>query len=233
MIPSIETIEQITQEYFDENFAPQEVADDVAPAPAPTDLYKNSATVRYDESQKTRPHGGSSLVKAVTQSVVDGDGAEGLAHAYRRAKSDSELYKSRGESQRAEIAKQQYMEEHFLPAVEVVVNYASPDELLNCKDALSTLDKYVLGVGSGRGYTASYVRTAYKDMLGQDLKGSFNQSDAVVSEQVCKIRMLADMNDIRTAVGLAKKIKKAIDNGEHIASEDDYALIGRVAAYGD
>lgn len=200
-------------------------------AEAFVDIYQNGANKVREESKKIRPNGSSTLVKAVTRAVVDGDGAEGLAHAHKRAKDDSDIYRRRGERDRAEVAKQQYMEEHFLPAVETVISYTSPDELLNCKEALSALDKYVFGTGDSTGYTASYVRSAYKDLLGQDLDGRFDQSDPAVTDAVRRIRFLANRDDIRTAIGLAKRIKKQIDDGEHLASDADYSLIGRLVAY--
>lgn len=213
----------------DQPQAPSDVAQGSTISPA--DLYKANTDTRRAESKKVRPNGSSTLVRAVTRAVVDGDGAEGLAHAHKRARDDSDIYKRRGEHDRAEIAKQQYMEEHFLPAVETVISYTSPDELLNCKEALSALDKYVFGTGDSTGYTAAYIRSAYGDLLGKDLDGRFGQSDPVVVDTVRRIRCLANRDDIRTAVGLAKNIKKQIDNGEHLASDDDYALIGRLVAY--
>ena len=211
---------------------PSQADDKEAPTPyVPTDIYKNNQSVRREESRKTRPNGSSALVMAATQAVVDGDGAEGLAHAHKRAEDDSELYRKRGEHDRAEIAKRQYMEEHFLPAVETVISYTSPDELLNCKDALSKLDKYVFGSGNSTGYTAAYIRSAYGDLLGQDINHRFGESDPTVVEAVRRIKFLADSDDVRTAVGLAKQLKRQIDDGQHLAADDDYALIGRVAAY--
>lgn len=192
------------------------------------DVYEDNRRKRRENAKKRFPKGSSALVKAVTQSVINGDGAEGLSMAYKRAKNDSEYYKDKGEKDRQEIAKQQYMEEHFIPAIEVVVNYTSPDELLNCSEALKALDKYALGVGRTAGYTAAYVRQAYGDQLGQ-VNG---KSDAVVIDEVRRIKKLADKGEIRVAVGIASRIKKQIDNGDRMADDDDYALIGRVAAYG-
>lgn len=205
------------------------------PAPyVPVDIYQRNQNARIEEFNKKRLRGSSTLVKAVTQSIIDGAvPGDGLAAAHKRAEEDSDSLKERGEIARAELARQQYMDEKFLPAVEAVVNYTSPDEVLNCKDVLSALDKYALGVGSQKGYTAAYIRQAYGDMLGQDLNGNLDRSDDAVREAVCKITKLADQDEIRTAIGIAKQIKKAIDKGEHIATDDDYALIGRVAAFGN
>lgn len=201
--------------------------------PEPVDIYKRDADARYEESKKKRPNGSSAIVKAVVKSVIDGDGVPGagLASARKRAEDDSDSMVERGERGRAEIIKKQYMEERFLPAVETVIRYSSPDELLNCKDALDALDKYAMGVGATNGYTASYVRQAYGDLLGKDLNGDTDRSDPYVKERVCTIRMLADRDDIRSAVGLAKQLKGQIDKGLHIATDDDYDLIGRVANF--
>ena len=132
-----------------------------------------------------------------------------------------------GDKARAKMMVQQYMEESFLPAVEAVVNYTSPDELLNCKEALSALDSMAIGDGSMKGYTAAYVRQAYGDQLGQ----KEGESDPTVVDAVRRIHMLVSDDQYRTAVGLAKKLKKSIDDGQNIASDEDYALLGRIVSY--
>ena len=125
------------------------------------------------------------------------------------------------------MVKQQYMEERFLPAVEIVVNNTSPDEVLNCRSALSALDKMALGVGSMSGYTASYIRQAYADQLGMKRGGS----DPTVVSEMRRIKLLVADDQIRTAIGLATKLKKQIDDGEHMAEPEDYAVLGRIVAY--
>ena len=128
-----------------------------APAWQPIDLYRHHQIKKMNNAKKEFPKGSRAIVKYATESVINGgDGREGLAHAKKRAEDDSELLKAQGYKDRAEIMKNQYMEEKFLPAVEVVVNCSSPDELLNCKEALSAFDKMALGVGSMSGYTAAY-----------------------------------------------------------------------------
>lgn len=204
-----------------------------APEPIPfVDLYQTGAKKMRDESKKIRPHGSSPMVAAVTQSIINGSGMPGLAKAYDRAEEAVEALKLKGEPGRADIMKQQYMEERFIPAVETVIRYSSPDELLNCKEALDALDKYALGVGKMKGYTASYVRQAYGDLLGKDLDGRFNKSDDAVQNAVFQIKAASAAGNIRNAVGIAVRIKEAVDNGKFLASDDDYDLIGRVAAYG-
>lgn len=209
------------------------VAQAAAPAPvrpqwAPIDIYRHHERKRLANSRKEFPKGSRALVAAVTETVINGkNGGEGLACAKKRAEDDSESLKEQGYRDRAEIAKQQYMEEKFLPAVEVVINYSSPDELLNCKEALSAFDKMALGPGSMSGYTAAYVRQAYGDSLGQKR----GESDASVSSEMRRIRALVDNDQIRTAIGAAQKLKRKIDDGEGMASPEDYAVIGRIVAY--
>lgn len=195
----------------------------------PVDLYQRDETRRIENAKKKFPNGSSKLVKATVAAIIDGDGVPmaGLAYARKRAEDDSESLMKRGEKQRANIVIQQYMQEKFLPAVEAVIEYTSPDELLNSKEALDILDKMALGLGSMSGYTASYVRQAYGNQLGQK-EGA---SDPAVRDAVRKIVMLSNNDEISTAIGMAKKMKRQIDEGEHIASDDDYALIGRVVAY--
>jgi hypothetical protein len=195
---------------------------------SPIDIYQSTATRRWEESKKQYPKGSSSLVRAVVKNIIDGDDySEGLARAKRMAEDDSEALKKRGEMPRAKLVRQQYMEDKFLPSIEAVIDYSSPDELLNCREALSALDEMALGDGAMKGYTASYVRQAYGNQLGKKQ----GESDPTVIDTVRRIRMLVDDDQYRTAIGLAKKIKKSIDDGENIASDDDYSLIGRVVAY--
>ena len=199
-----------------------------APAsPEPVDVYQRNQDRLYDVSQKSFPKGSSAAVNMATTAVVDGVGAEGLAKAYKRAKDDSDALKARGERGRAELVRQQYMQENFLPAVEIVVNSASPDEVLNSKRALEELDKYVLLEGAGKGYTASYIRQAYGNQLGQ----REGRSDHSVQSGVVRINSLLDNGDIRSAVGVASSLKKKIDEGSAMADDIDYELIGRVVSF--
>ena len=161
----------------------------------------------------------------------DGQRGAGLAPAYKKARDDSDFFKKRGEEDRAEIVRNQYMEEHFLPAVEVVIAYSSPDELLNCREALAALDQYALGIGKTNGYTAQYVRSAYGNALGEDYSARTGKSDDYITRIVYRIKMLANGGSNREAISLAVSAKKDIDEGTHIASDGDYALIGRVASF--
>ena len=227
-------ISQRLKESFNikEKPAKPEKSEDVNEMPVFVDMYQQDVNKMRAESKKTRPNGSSPMVSAVTQSIISGNGMPGLAKAYDRAKDTVEALKAKGEPGRADIMKRQYMEEHFIPAVETVIRYSSPDELLNCKEALDALDKYALGVGKMSGYTASYIRQAYGDLLGKDLNSRFNKSDDAVRNAVFQIKAASAAGNTRNAVGIAVRIKEAVDNGKFMASNDDYEIIGRVAAYG-
>ena len=82
-----------------------------------------------------------------------------------------------------------------------------------------------------KGYSASYIRQAYGDLLGKDIEDKFGASDPFVHEAIMRIKSLVFMDNIRSAVGLAKQTKERVDKGEHMASEDDYALLSRVANF--
>lgn len=193
----------------------------------PVDIYQRNQDRFYDVSQKSYPNGSSRGVNMSVYAVIDGVGAEGLAKSFKRAKADIDSLKERGERGRAELMRQQYMNEFFLPAVEIVVNSTSPDEVLNSEQALRELDKYALLEGSGKGYTATYIRQAYGDQLGQ----KEGRSDPSVRSDVMRINALLDNGQVRTAVGIANKLKDKIDRGEAMADDIDMDLIGRVVAY--
>lgn len=199
----------------------------------PTDVYKSRVKARRDELKKRYPKGSSAMVRVVAKSVLTGDGAAGagLAPHHKRAKDDSDYYRERGELDKAEIVRNQYMEERFLPAVETIIAYTSPDEVLNCKDVLSELDKFVLGTGRSDGYTAQYIRSSYNNALGEDLSARIGKSDDFIRRTVLRIKMLADGGMNREAISLAVSAKKQVDDGSHIANDEDYEIIGRVAAF--
>lgn len=197
------------------------------PTPELVDIYQRNQDRIYDVSQKSYPKGSSHVVNMSVYSVIDGVGAEGLAKAYKRAQDDVDALKDQGERGRAEIRRQQYMQEYFLPAVEIVVNSTSPDEVLSNQKALQELDKYTLLEGSGKGYTATYIRQAYGNQLGQQE----GRSDASVQSGVMRINSLLDNGEIRSAVGIANDLKEKINKGEAQADDIDFELIGRVTSY--
>lgn len=93
----------------------------------PLDIYQRNQNRIRDVNRKRFPKGSSKAVDMSVYAVVDGVGAEGLARAYHEAQEDIDTLKERGERGRAEVRRNQYMQEFFLPAVEIVVNSTSPD----------------------------------------------------------------------------------------------------------
>lgn len=197
-------------------------------APEPVDIYQRNQDRIYDVNQKSYPKGSSAAVNMAVTAVVDGVGAEGLAKAYKRAKDESDSLRTRGERGRAELARQQYMQENFLPAVEIVVNSTSPDLVLSNEKALQELDKYVLLEGSGKGYTATYIRQAYGNQLGQQ---QTNRSDPNVQSGVMRINALLDEGRVREALGIANDLLDKIKRGAAMADDADADLLGRVASF--
>lgn len=191
------------------------------------DIYQRNADRDALVNQKRFPKGSSRAVDMSLYAVIDGVGAEGLSHAYHEAKEDIDTLKERGERGRAEVRRNQYMQEFFLPAVEIVVNSTSPDEVLASKKALNELDRYALLEGSGKGYTATYIRQAYGNQLGRQE----GRSDPSVRSDVMRINSMLDNGQIRTAVGIASKLKDKIDSGGAMADDVDYELIGRVVSF--
>lgn len=195
--------------------------------PEPVDIYQRNQDRIYEVSQKSYPKGSSHAVNMSVYSVIDGVGAEGLAKAYKRAQDDVDALKDQGERGRAEIRRQQYMQEYFLPAVEIVVNSTSPDEVLSNQKALRELDKYAILEGSGKGYTATYIRQAYGNQLGQ-VSG---RDDPNVRDTIIRINSLLDNGDIRSAVGIANTLKEQVDSGKAMASDASYDLLGRIVSF--
>lgn len=193
----------------------------------PIDVYQRNQDRIYDVSQKSYPKGSSQAVNMATTAVIDGVGAEGLAKAYKRAQDDVDALKDQGERGRAEIRRQQYMQEYFLPAVEIVVNSTSPDLVLSNEKALQELDKYVLLEGSGKGYTATYIRQAYGNQLGQQT----SHSDPNVQSGVMRINALLDEGRVREALGIANDLLDKIKRGEAMADDVDFDLLGRVTSF--
>lgn len=193
--------------------------------PPPVDILQVQRDVQRDYAKKQFPRGARAQVNATINDVVNGAGTDSLARAYKRAKDDSEVLEEMGDHRRAQLVRNQYMQERFLPAVEVVVNFTSPDELLNSREGLKALDGYALGMGSMSGYTEAYIRKAYGDSLG----AMQSASSPNVTDAVMRINGYLDSDQMLSARALANKTKKAIDDGKDIASEEDYNLVAMVA----
>lgn len=211
----------LTQDFFKEVNAQPEAVEQ--PTQEPVDLYKDFTTKRYEMRKRPIPNGSRPKVAIAANAAL-----QALAPAYKKAKDDSDVLSSRGDKQRAEIIKQQYIQEEFLPAVESVITMNSVDEVIGNKDVLAKFDEYASLDGAGRGYTESYIRTAHEGETG-----SFSgTSDGEVRSEIIKINRLMDADQIRSAYGVARKIKERIDNGNNIASPDDYEYLQRIVLRG-
>lgn len=193
----------------------------------PLDIYKRSQDRIYENSKRKYPNGSGRAVEMSAYAVINGLGGEGLACAYRKAKDDVDMLKSKGERGRAELVRQQYMNENFLPAIEVVINATSPDEVLNSSKVLKELDNYALLEGAGKGYTASYIRQAYGNQLGN----REGHTEPSVRSEMARINQLLDEGQVRTAYSMADKLKKKIDDGAAMADDVDYSLLGRIVSF--
>ena len=190
----------------------------------PIDLYEVGVKDRRREGKLRYPKGSSKRVRQHAAEI-----AERLRPVYRRAKSDSDILKERGDTARSLMVIDQYMEEQFLPTIEAMILMDGVDEVLNSKEALRLLDEYVLlNAGSGSGYTRSYIMSLYDKFRGQ----TQSMSDHEVMKSIGKIRKLIEADEIRTAIALANKIKDKIDAGENQASDEDYDLIATIVARG-
>lgn len=228
MAISEEHIAEVTKKMFEEANLGREDADMVMDRTSvedvpmePVDYYQQAEKKRSQKINKPTPRGASTLTKEIATEEL-----EKLSKLKKRAEMDVEYWKARGDKERAQMAKDQYIEEHFLPAVEMVIIASTPDEVLNAKDILKEFDN--LSLQYGPGYTASYIRTAYGDQLGN----ASARSDGYVQSMVERIKFMSANDQIRAAFGTAKKLKEEIDNGEHTADEDDYEIITRVASIG-
>lgn len=221
-----EQIAEVTKQMFEEANLGRENADQVMDRtsvedipPKPVDLYQQSRDKMVTEMRKSYPRGASTLTKEIAEEALNG-----LAKQKKRVEADANYWKERGDKERSKMVKDQYMEECFLPAVEMVIIASTPDEVLNAKDILKEFDKQTFEYGPG--YTASYIRTAYGDQLGN----ASNASDGYVRDMVSRIKWLASSDQIRAAYGVAKQLKNEIDNGEHTSSDEDYEIITRVVS---
>ena len=216
-----EAAESMKMEFLAKSPDVESSKEDVDEVQEKVDIYQQNVNKRNDFVDKPKTHGATTLLnETATEVLAD------LGRAQKRAAVDSDYYRERGEDDRAQMVKDQYIEEKFLPAVEMLVIASTPDEVLNARDVLSKFDE--LSMEYGPGYTESYIRTAYGDQLGN----ASYQSDGYVRGQMERLAYLSASDQIRAAYNLANKLKREIDNGEHVSSDDDYEVISRVATIG-
>ncbi len=196
----------------------------------PVDILQQKRNEQYRASKLETPRGAAPKVAKNASGVLEGLGSiKSLSQSFRAAKHASERLTANGETARASMVRDQYMNEKFLPAIEALIGLNSIDELLNAKDVLKKLDELVL-IQGGRadGYTAQYIRSLYGSELGQIQ----THSDCYIRRSIGDMKVACARGNIRYAISLAKKMLDSVDNGEHSATEDDYQLISKVASRG-
>lgn len=198
-----------------------EATETASNVPQPVDTYQQA----FDERQaqfKPRTQGARPIIRKYLPDVVDR-----IKDSYQKAKDDTEYAKKIGDTKRAQMIQQQYMQDYYLPAVDAMVRLASKQDLLSSQEALDQLDEFVLVEGTrGNGYTATFVEQMYEDGMQPIV------SDGVVRKTLGRINKLCADDQIRAAVGMARDLKQKIDSGENIAVPEDYEIIQRVALRG-
>lgn len=188
----------------------------------PTDYYRSAKRERSSADRK-RSYGSRPYAKKILGRLQNSP----VKFGYQKAKDDIEYLKSVGDKQRAEMVRQQYMEDYYMPAVDAAIRLGSKADVLGSQDILDMLDSLVIVDGvRPNGYTASFVANLYED------GNAPSQSDIDVVEAVQKITRLCNEGNISSAIGTAKRIKERIDSGNSVAIPEDYEIIQKVAIRG-
>lgn len=190
----------------------------------PVDFYQQRRAARRDQPV-ARVKGASKKLMLDLESLLDG----GLEDAYRKAVDDSESLRAEGELARADMVRQQYMEESFLPLVDALIRLNSQEEVLASQDALETLDSLAMTPGGGKsdGYTSVYVSSMYEPVAEQVFT-----TDAEVADGIRRINALCNRGNVKPAIAIANKLLEGISMGENRATPDDYELIQKIALRG-
>lgn len=207
-----------------DNHSKEEGYDQPSPVQLPVDFANIMQRQRMKESTTPRPRGASPRVKADIEMM-----AHKIEREFNLAKDNAKTLAANGDTARARMVQDQYMNDTFLPLVEALTHIVPAEELMNAVSSLDILDKYVLTMGgSPAGYTKAFVQQLYSDGMGR----TEPRSDGMVEDAIRRIKGMVASGQIRTAVGLATKTKTAVDKGEHSASEEDYEILQKVAERG-
>lgn len=189
----------------------------------PTDylesVRRNNRQVQGRSSYGTRPY---------TKKILEQLEMSPVKQAYKKTMKDIEYLKSAGDKQRADIVRQQYMEDYYMPAVDAAVRLGSRQDVLSSKEILDSLDSLVILDGiRGNGYTASLVSNLYEEGEAPAI------SDVEVQHALKDIVRHCNNGNIGLAIGLAKRIKDKIDAGNNVAIPEDYEIIEKVVLRGE
>lgn len=221
----IEEITSNVEEFIDNIPVAEEESEEVIEeTPQPVDLYQERRRAMREPAPR-KGRGSSPHLMIDLADLLDG----GIQDQYKKVKDDSELLRAEGDTQRAQLLEQQYMNEWFYPTVDALIRLNSMEDLLANQEALETLDALAMVPAGARadGYTSVFVSSLYEGLPDQTLR-----SDAFVTDQIRRINRLADDNQMRAAISLAQNLQAQIDRGEHKAKPTDYEFIQRIALRG-
>lgn len=222
----MEDLDKRIQEANDEMVTEVEETEEIISSNQPTDLLQMQRNTWRDVEPR-QARGSRPKIKLDMTAVVN----SGIRQQYKKAKDDSDYYNSIGNKQYSSMVKQQYMQDYFLPAIDAMVKLNGMEAMLANKEVLADLDALTLLDGTrGSGYTEAFIRSMYKPE--QNAMSVVERSDAQVEQAVRDIKYLCETDQIGSAVGRASDIKRSIDNGENVASEEDYGIVQKVALYG-
>lgn len=218
----MEDIETKVTEFI--NNVPEPEAFEPEVAPQGGDLWQERQRT-MQKQQSDQVYGAKPKLGLDMNDLLD----RGVKQAYKKALDDSDFLRSQGETQRARIVEQQYMQDWFYPTVDALIRLNSMEEVLASQDVLEQLDELVIGPtsGSNAGYTSVYVSQLYEPVASQIFT-----SDAEVREGVRRLNRLCDDGQIRAAISFAKRLQQQIDRGANRAIPADYAFIQKIALRG-
>lgn len=149
----------------------------------------------------------------------------GIQDAYKKALDDSELLRAEGDTARAKLVEQQYMQNYYYPVIDALVRLNSQEEVLANQDVLEALDTLAIvpGGGAADGYASVFVSSLYEP------DASVTHSDAQVRQAVKQITQLCNSGQVRQAIGLAQRFQEQVDRGDNLATPADYALLQKIA----
>ncbi len=211
-------IDQVNEQFFTGN-----TVDDVEDTTIEqTDLLQQDRNARR-EYQPRGSRGAKPKMKLDLTAINGGT----LTKAYKKAKDDSDYYTNIGNRQYANMIRQQYMEDYYLPAVDALIRMNGMGAVQTNKELLRSLDALTLLEGtSGNGYTHTFITSMYAP------EGQIEASDEQIKDGVRELKYLCETDQIRSAVGKANELKRRVDSGENIATDEDYEIIQKVALYG-
>lgn len=227
----IETaIKQTSQEFLNRSkantaamFEEQETvtAEEPVEISQPVDMWQQQQQARANLSP-TQVHGAK---PRLTLDLMDLLESGPIKDAYKKTINDSDLLRAEGETERARLLEQQYMQDYFYPTIDALIRLNSMEEVLASQDALEILDSLAIMPGGGRadGYTSVYISSLYEPA------GNTFRSDAQVREAVQRLQTLCNSGQVSQAGALAKRMQAKIDSGQNVALPEDYEIIQRIA----